>query len=327
MIKLKSLSLKTNVIQSPMAGCTDQAFRRLARSHGLKFAFPEMIAAEPIARNCPKTHLRLKREESDRPLGVQLVGCNPESMGQAAAIVEDLGFQLIDLNLGCPVPKVIGPGSGSALLTEPDKARQIFDRVVESVKQVPVTVKMRTGFSDPSGDEAIRISQIAEDCGIAGVTVHGRTRAQGYSGSADWEVIGKVKKAVRIPVIGNGDVTCAADAMKLKAVSNCDGVMVGRGGLGNPWLYESIDAALDGREQPRPPSFDEKKEAALAHLNLEVKFEGEKMASLKLRRIICWYFKSCPGIHDFRSRVNHSQSSQEIKRLIEDFNPAPNALA
>ena len=319
MIRLKSLTLKTKIIQSPMAGCTDLAFRLIAREHGMEFAFLEMVSADALVRENKKTARLLKTVEKDKPLGAQLVGCNPETMGQAAAMIEDMGFDLLDLNLGCPVPKITGPGGGSALLAEPDTAKRIFEAVVKNVKNIPVTVKMRKGFADPSGEEAVKIAKMAEDAGMNAVTVHGRTRVQGYSGQADWEAIGKVKKAVKIPVIGNGDVNSGEDAKRLMEVSGCDGVMVGRGALGNPWLYQSINSVLNGGAPTAEPTIEEKRKAAMKHLELEIETEGEKTAVLKYRRIGCWYLRELPGASEFRARVNTLTSAAQMRAAVESF--------
>jgi nifR3 family TIM-barrel protein len=305
-----------------MAGCTDLAFRLIAREYGMEFAFLEMVSAKALVYSASKKTLALlKKTEEDRPLGAQLMGCDPDIMGEAAGTIEDMGFDLLDLNLGCPAPKVTGSGGGSALLLEPETAKQIFQKVVKNIKRIPVTVKMRKGFSDPSGDEAVRIAKIAEDCGLSAVTVHGRTRVQGYSGSADWEAIGRVKQAIRIPVFGNGDVLGGEHAKKLLEVSGCDGIMIGRAALGNPWIYKSVAAVLEGGEERGKPTFEEHKEAALKHLSLEIETEGEWIGCLKSRRIMCWYFKDYPGINAFRDRINRSTSPSEIRKIVEDFAP------
>jgi len=305
-----------------MAGCTDLAFRLVARPRGMEFAFLEMISADALVRRHPKTLEFLKTTPEDRPLGAQLVGCHPEVMGEAAAMIEEMGFDLVDINCGCPVPKITAPGGGSALLAEPDKSRRIFKRVVQSVKRIPVTVKMRKGFADPSGDEAVRMAQMAEDAGVSAVTVHGRTRVQGYSGTADWEAIGKVKRALGIPVFGNGDVTSGDDARRLLEASGCDGVMIGRGGLGNPWIYKSIEAKLNGLPEPAEPSLQERREAALEHLALEIAEEGERIAVLKFRRIACWYFKNIQGAAEFRKKVNVLETAEAMRDAISNFQAA-----
>ncbi len=325
MIQLSNYTLPTQVLQSPLAGCTDLAFRMTARHYGMKFAFLEMVSSEALVRNTRKTMDLLKSLPEDRPLGAQLVGCDPGVMGEAAAIIEEMGFDLLDLNLGCPVPKIVSPGGGSALLAAPEKAEKIFREVVRKVRKIPVTVKMRKGFSDPSGDEAVQISRMAEDAGFSAVTVHGRTRVQGYSGTADWEAIGKVKKALKIPVIGNGDVVTGDDARRLLAVSGCDGVMIGRGAMGNPWIYRSIESVLAGGEPSTEPDLAERKAALRMHIRYEIEFEGEKMAVLRARKIACWYFKNLPGAAEFRNRVNHCQSAAELMELIDAFGDRPPA--
>lgn len=318
MLKLKSLTLKSRIIQSPMAGCTDLAFRLVARERGMEFAFLEMVSADALVRKNDRTMDLLKSVESDKPLGAQLVGCNPDTMGEAAAMIEEMGFDLLDINCGCPVPKITAPGGGSALLLEPDKTRAIFKSVVKNIKNIPVTVKMRKGFEDETGEEAVRLAKIAEDEGLSAVTVHGRTRKQGYSGSADWNAIAKVKKALKIPVFGNGDVINAETAKRLIETSGCDGVMVGRGALGNPWLYKSIEAGLEGKTLPLP-TFEEKKKTALEHLELELKYEAERPAVLKFRKIACWYLHTLPGAAELRNKINSIDTADEMRRVIQEF--------
>ncbi len=319
MLRLKSLTLRSRIIQSPMAGCTDLAFRLIGREKGMEFAFLEMVSADALVRRNDRTLGFLARTETDKPLGAQIVGCNSETMGEAAAMLEDMGFDLVDINCGCPVPKVTAPGGGSALLVDPEKTKKIFESVIKNVKCIPVTVKMRKGFADESGEEAVRIAKIAEDAGLAAVTVHGRTRVQGYSGNADWDAIAKVKKAVKIPVFGNGDVNNGEDAKRLLETSGCDGVMIGRGGLGNPWIYKSIEAALNQETLPEEPALEEKKETALKHLGLEVKTEGEKIGVLKFRRIACWYFRELRGAGEFRAHINTLETAADMRAAVQNF--------
>lgn len=326
MIQLKSLILQAAVLQSPMAGCTDLAFRLISRAYGMEFAFLEMVAAETLVRKHSATLRLLKRAPEDRPLGAQILGCKPEFMGEAASIIEEMGFDLVDINMGCPVPKVVAPGSGSALLVKPEKARAIFQSVTRNVKRIPVTVKMRKGFADPSGEEALKIARIAEDCGISAITIHGRTRLQGYSGRADWHAVGQIKKILRIPVFGNGDIMSGEDAVRFLKTSGCDGVMIGRGALGNPWIYRSIQkhmAGLASDPAEPPPTLEERKRALLKHFELEMQTEGEKIGLLKMRRIACWYFKNLEGNTEFRNRVNRCASTGEMEELINSFGNSP----
>ncbi len=319
MIKIGKHTFKTKVFQSPMADCTDIAFRLIARELGLAFAFTEMISAEALVRWNKGTLPLLRKVPKDKPLGAQLVGHSPVSMGKAAAMIEALGFEVLDLNCGCPVRKVTGPGAGSALLQNPELAQEIFRNVMAHIKKIPVTVKMRAGFTDPSGKEALHLARIAEKEGLSAVTVHGRTRAQGYTGKADWKVIRLVKKALKIPVFGNGDIFTPEDAQRMLETTGCDGVAIGRGALGNPWIYAGIEALLSGHS-PKIPSFEEKKRVALEHLRLEVKYAGEKMGALHSRRIAAWYFKGCPNVAQFREKINRASTFKEMTVLMEDFN-------
>lgn len=267
MIQLKSFTLKSRVIQSPMAACTDLAYRLLSRSYGLEFCFLEMVSAEALVRRNDNTHELMKTVVEDKPLGAQLVGCRAEAMAEAAEMVEGMGYDLLDLNLGCPVPKIAGQGAGSALLSRPDDCKEIFSQVVKRVKKIPVTVKMRLGVSDGSGNEAARIAKIAEDCGVSAVSVHGRTRVQGYSGQADYHAIRRVKEAVSIPVIGNGDVLSGEDAKRMLEITGCDGVMIGRGGLGNPWIFKNVERVLEGKGSLPEATPQEKKRRFLSTSN------------------------------------------------------------
>ncbi len=316
MIRLKQLVLPS-VVQSPMANCSDLPFRLVARSQGMRFAFLEMISSEALVRDVRRTYEMMRTVPEDRPLGAQLVGCDPAVMGEAAAKLEAMGFDLVDLNLGCPVPKIVSQGGGSKLLREPVTAEAIFRRVVRAVTRIPVTVKMRLGFSDGTGEEAARIARIAQDCGVDGIAVHGRTREQGYTGTANYEAIGRVKAAVSIPVIGNGDVIDGASAVRLRAVSGCDGVMIARGALGNPWIYREVEAALEGQALPSPPDRAERKRMARQHLELQQRYEEEPVGHL--RRVVCWYFKEQPGVGEFRDRINRANSIEEIGALIDAF--------
>lgn len=318
MIRVKSLELP-DVVQSPMANCTDLPFRLIARAHGMRFAYLEMLSADRLVRHPAAPGDRLDTTPEDRPVGAQLMGCDPAIMGEAAAMLEARGFDLVDINLGCPVPKVTGHGGGSSLLREPSTAEQIFRRVVQAARTVPVTVKMRLGYSDASGVEAVRIAQLAQDAGVNAIAVHGRTRAQGYSGTADYEAIGRVKRAVSIPVFGNGDVVDGPSAVRLKAVSGCDGVMLGRGALGNPWIYREVEAALRDEPAPPPPDRETLKATLRRHIDLQCRYEREPVGPL--RRIVCWYAKDRPGAAAFRDAVHRAETVDAMRAIIETTFP------
>lgn len=331
MLQLKNLKLKSPVIQSPMAGCTDLAFRILARRRGMEFSFLEMISANGFVRNSEGSHELMKTLPEDRPLGAQLVGCDPDIVAEAAARIEDLGFDLLDLNLGCPVRKITAIGSGSALLKEPQKAKELFTKVVKAIKKIPVTVKMRKGFEDESGAEAVQIAKIAEDCGLSMVTVHGRTKAQGYSGFADWNAIRMVKEAVKIPVIGNGDVLTADDAKRMVDQTGCDGIMIGRGGLGNPWIYAAIRSKLYTGEPYHEPTLEDRRQTVLEHMELERLYEGEERAVFHMRRIGAWYIQGHHGAAQGRAELNRCQSIEQVgevlRRTLSEPSPELSASA
>jgi len=234
--------------------------------------------------------------------------------------VESLGFDLLDINCGCPVRKITGQEAGAALLKDPDRTRKIFHSVVRHVKKIPVSAKTRIGYNDPSGKEAIRLARIAEDSGFVLVTVHGRTRTQGYSGKADWEAIRRVKRSATIPIFGNGDIFAPEDALRMMEQTGCDGIAIGRGALGNPWLYGQIRDLFSGKK-PAQPDFTEKKRTALRHLRLVSKYDGLKIALLKSRHIAPWYFKGCHGASQLREKINRSRSFREIEKRVREFEP------
>ena len=320
MLRIGPLLIESRVLQSPMADCTDLAFRLIGREKGLEFAFLEMASAHSLLSGNAKTLDMMKTLPGDRPIGAQLLGADPGLMGEAAAAVEEMGFDLLDLNMGCPVPKVTSGGAGAALLKTPEKAEAVMKSVVRAVKRIPVTVKTRIGYDDPSGREAVDMAQRAQARGIAALTVHGRTRDQRYSGKPDWAAIGLVKAAVSIPVIGNGGVMSGADALAMREASGCDGVMIGRGALGNPWIYQEVSAALRGEAfSAGKHSLEERRATLLKHLELELRFEGERRAVLNMRRIACWYFAGFPRAAAFRGAVCTAQSSERVRELIEGF--------
>jgi nifR3 family TIM-barrel protein len=319
MLCIQSLKLKNPVIQAPMAGCTDLAYRLLCRAYGMELAFLEMVASEGLVRSNKNTYAILKKTPADHPLGAQIVGGRPAAMAEAAHILEDLGFDVIDINFGCPAPKIAGKSAGASLLNKPKEAALILEAVMRTIKKTPVTVKLRLGVRDASGSEAVRIARIAADCGLSAVFVHGRTKVQGYTGTANYESIGRVKDAVRIPVIGNGDIFTGDDAIRMKNAAGVDGVMLGRGSLGNPWIFEEVARALDGGAPIAKPTLDDKKKALLKHFQLELAHRDEKTALLHMRRIACWYFKNMPRASVFRTAINRCADITPMRKLIEDF--------
>ncbi|MBU3760105.1 MAG: tRNA dihydrouridine synthase DusB [Candidatus Omnitrophica bacterium] len=322
MIRLKDFQLPSVVVQSPMANCTDLPFRLIARQKGMRFAYLEMVSAHALVHENRKTLELMKSLPEDRPVGAQLVGCDPEVMGKAAQMIEAMdAYDLIDINFGCPVPKVTGHGGGSALLREPQKAREIFRSIVRNVKRLPVTVKMRLGYCDASGQEAAVIARIAEEEGLDAIAVHGRTREQKYQGNADYEAIRRVKDAVKIPVFGNGDVVDGPSALRLKKVSGADGVMIGRGALGNPWIYRDVERALQGLPALPAPTVEERRQTLLEHLELEIQHHP-RSAHLQMRRVACWYFKEMPHSARFRERVNSASNGDELRQAILEYDPS-----
>jgi nifR3 family TIM-barrel protein len=299
-----------------MVGCTDLAYRLVARRRGMTFAFIEMVSSNGLMHESRKTHEIMQTNDEDRPLGAQLMGCDPEVMAKAAQRVEAMGYDLLDLNLGCPVRKVTSGGSGAAMLKDPLNTRRVFESVVGAIKKIPVTIKMRLGYDDPSGEEAAEIARIAEASGISMVTVHGRTRAQGYTGKANWDAIAKVKRAVKIPVLGNGDVLTAEHARELQQRSGCDGVMIGRGALGNPWLFGQIHDRLFKNQEPSMPTKQDRIDAVLEHMNLEVRFLGEQKAVYHMRRIGSWYIAGITNAAHWRNQLVRSKTIAEVRDIL-----------
>jgi nifR3 family TIM-barrel protein len=299
-----------------MVGCTDLAYRLVARRRGMKFAFIEMVSSSGLMHESKKTQALMQSNQEDRPLGAQLMGCDPDVMSKAAMRVEEMGFDLLDLNLGCPVRKVTSGGAGAAMLKDPLNTRRVFESVVAAIKKIPVTIKMRLGFEDPSGDEAVEIARIAEASGISAITVHGRTRAQGYTGKANWDAIGRVKRAVKIPVLGNGDVLTADHARELQNRSGCDGVMIGRGALGNPWLFGQIHDRLFNNREPAQPTREDRIAAVLEHMELEVQFLGEQKAVHHMRRIGSWYIAGVTNAAQWRDKLVRSRTIAEVRGIM-----------
>jgi tRNA-dihydrouridine synthase B len=317
MLKIGSLTLKKKVIYSPLAGCSDYPFRKIAAQYQPGLMFCEMVKMQPLVREHPVTTGMLDYSEEMRPIGAQIVGSDPKLAGPSAKIIEERGFDVVDFNCGCPVDKVTKDGSGSGMLLQPEVIGEIISEMVASVS-IPVTVKIRAGW-DNSSINAADIVEIAERAGACAIFVHGRTRQQGYKGPANWDHIAECKRRAKsIKVIGNGDIFAPEDALRMFAHTRCDGVLVSRGTFGQPWIAEDIARLLEGKE-PIMRSSKDAKEALLQHLKLSCEYKDEKGALIDMRRVCCWYLKNAPGVKEIRGRAARGASLQEIRELIESF--------
>lgn len=311
------ITLKNNLILAPMAGVTDLPFRLLCSEQGAGLTGMEMVSAKAIMYGNKNTEGLLTIDPTEGPVSMQLFGSDPKIVSEMAKRIEDRPFTFLDINMGCPVPKIVNNGEGSALMREPKLAGEIIAATVKAIEK-PVTVKIRKGF-DSEHANAVEMAKIAEDAGAAAVAVHGRTREQFYSGGADWEIIARVKEAVSIPVIGNGDVTDGKSAEELLEQTGCDGVMIGRAARGNPWLFGQIGAYLqEGRMIPLP-SIEEKKEMILRHARLQLAVKGEYTGVREMRKHLSWYTAGMPGSARLRGCVNQAESFEEIEQLVESM--------
>lgn len=311
------VTLENNLILAPMAGVTDLPFRLLCSEQGVGLAGMEMVSAKAIMYGNKNTEGLLAIHPQEGPVSLQLFGSDPKIVSEMAKRIEERPFAVLDINMGCPVPKIVNNGEGSALMREPKLAGEIIAATVKAVKK-PVTVKIRKGF-DADHVNAVEIAKIAEDAGAAAVAVHGRTREQFYSGQADWEIITKVKEAVSIPVIGNGDVTDGESAEKMLAQTGCDGVMIGRAARGNPWLFRQIAAYLRDGRMPDAPSMEEKKKMILRHAALQLEVKGEYTGVREMRKHLSWYTAGLPGSARLRGAVNQVESFAELEKLVESM--------
>ncbi|HIQ92901.1 MAG TPA: tRNA dihydrouridine synthase DusB [Candidatus Copromonas avistercoris] len=314
-LKIGTVELENNVILGPMAGVTDLPFRLLCREQGAGLVCMEMVSAKAVFYGNRNTKELLQVNPGERPVSLQLFGSDPEVLSDIAARLEEGPYDLFDLNMGCPVPKVVKNGEGSALMKDPKLVERILSSMVRALKK-PVTVKIRKGFNDESVN-AVEIARIAEGCGAAAVAVHGRTREQYYSGKADWEIIRQVKEAVSIPVIGNGDVDSPEAAKRMLAETGCDGVMVARGAKGNPWIFKRITEYLETGRIPPKPSREEVKAMMLRHGEMMVEFKGEAAAMREMRKHVAWYTAGWPHSAALRNDINAVETMEALRELIE----------
>ncbi|MGL5206860.1 MAG: tRNA dihydrouridine synthase DusB [Acidaminococcaceae bacterium] len=316
-MRLGNIELEVPLALAPMAGITDLPFRVICREQGCGFTVSEMVSAKGLLYNNSKTFEMLKIAEAERPTAIQLFGSEPHELAQASVMVEKAGADMIDFNMGCPVPKIVNNGDGSALMKNPELAYEILARMVDAVK-IPVTVKFRSGWSDKSIN-AVEIARKAEKAGVAAVAVHARTREQFYAGKADWAVIRDVKQAVGIPVFGNGDIKSAADGARMLAETGCDGLMVGRGADGNPWIFKELRAMLLGQELPQHVEVSKRFAMIIRHLEMLVDHKGETVAVKEMRRHINSYIKGLPHAAEYRAKFNQIESREDCKSMLKEY--------
>lgn len=313
-LQIGNVKLENDLILGPMAGVTDLPFRLLCKEQGAGLLCMEMVSAKGIMYNNKNTKFLLTIDERERPVSLQLFGSDADIISEQAKRIEELPFDILDINMGCPVPKIVNNGDGSALMKNPLLAGEIIEKTARAI-QKPVTVKIRKGF-DEEHINAVEMAHIAQESGAAAIAVHGRTREQYYSGKADWEIIRKVKEAVKIPVIGNGDVWTPQDAIDMRKQTGCDGVMIGRGAQGNPWIFKQILHYEQTGELLEKPSPQEVTEMILRHAKMQMEFKGEYIGMREIRKHAAWYTAGYKNSAKLRGKINETETYEELKELL-----------
>ena len=319
-LQIGNVKLENDLILGPMAGVTDLPFRLLCNAQGAGLLCMEMVSAKGIMYNNKNTKFLLTIDERERPVSLQLFGSDPDIISEQAKRIEELPFDILDINMGCPVPKIVNNGDGSALMKNPLLAGEIIEKTARAI-QKPVTVKIRKGF-DEEHINAVEMAHIAQESGAAAIAVHGRTREQYYSGKADWEIIRKVKEAVKIPVIGNGDVWTPQDAIDMRKQTGCDGVMIGRGAQGNPWIFKQILHYEQTGELLEKPSPQEVTEMILRHAKMQMEFKGEYIGMREIRKHAAWYTAGYKNSAKLRGKINETETYEELKELLSHLGNA-----
>ena len=314
-LAIGGVTLPNNIILAPMAGVSDLPFRLLSHELGAGLVCMEMVSAKAIYYNNKNTDSLMEIHPDEGAASLQLFGSDPVILSEMAKRIEDRPHTFLDINMGCPVPKVVNNGEGSALMKQPKLVEEILTALVKATKK-PVTVKIRKGF-DEGHINAVEIAKIAEGCGVAAVAVHGRTREQYYSGKADWDIIRQVKEAVSIPVIGNGDVDSPQKAQEILRSTGCDGVMIGRAAQGNPWIFREVASFLENGEIPPRPTNQEKRELILRHAALQLEYKGEYIGVREMRKHLSWYTVGLPGSARFRQQINAMETMQQLVESVE----------
>lgn len=319
-LQIGSVTLPNNLILAPMAGVTDLPFRLLCKEQGAGLLCMEMVSAKAILYKNKNTEALLNIDPRENPVSLQLFGSDPDIMAQIAHQIEDRPFDILDINMGCPVPKVVNNGEGSALMKDPLLAGKIIEKVVKAI-QKPVTVKIRKGF-DEEHVNAPYLAHIAEESGAAAVAVHGRTRQQYYSGKADWDIIRQVKESVSIPVIGNGDLLSAEDVIAMEEQTGCDGFMIARGAQGNPWIFHQILHYFKTGEHEKKPSLEEMAQMMLRHARMMIEYKGEYIGMHEIRKHAAWYTTGYPNSARFRGQINEVETYEQLEELLAQIKEA-----